>query len=257
MGKVILAYWINVIVKAAKAMWDNLGIWGLLFGLAVSGFYTIVIGEQTFSLKGISIFIVVLVALMVAAWVPFILKVAAVQDQNKERAINDLSAKLKNVEGSKPVIYASNSSVQPKFVNQVWNNAISVDVLNTSPGTTAEKVLPTVTWYTLRGKLVTENHGRWWISNLDMTVTKTADRQVMDLLSNGRVYLFHFAIRPPEEKLFYAWCREDNGSDGRFPLPDKKYRVKIQFKSNNAAEANFFYVVTNDDENLSIEEITK
>ena len=257
MGKAVFTYWARLLLEAAKTMWRELGILGLLFGLVISGIYALVVGEQTFSLEGILIFAKVFIVLIGIAWLIFVLKVAATQDNNKEDKINDLSFELKAIENSKPVIQARNSGVSPKFVNQVWNNAISIDVLNISPGTTAEKVLPTVRWFTMRGKFVTENHGRWWISTEDMAVTKTADRQVMDLLSNGKTYLFHFAIQPPNEQHFYSWCREGNGSDGRYPLHDKKYKVKIHFQSNNNAEADYVYIVTNENGKLSIKEAKK
>ncbi len=254
MGKSVFTYWAKLFLEAVKTMGRELGIWGLLFGLAIPAVYAIVVGEQTFSLKGILIFAKVFMGLIGIVWVIFVLKVAATQDKNKEDKINDLSSKLKDIENSRPVIQAKNSGVNQKFVGQVWNEAISIDVLNISPGTTAEKVFPTVAWFTMRGKLVTENHGRWWISTEDMAVTKTADRQVMDLLSNGKAYLFHFAIQPPNEQHFYAWCREGNGSDGRYPLHDKKYKVKIHFQSNNNAEADYVYIVTNEKGMLSIKE---
>ncbi len=241
----------------AKTMGRELGIWGLLFGLAIPAIYALVVGEQTFNLKGILIFAKVFIVLIGIAWVFFVLKVAATQDKNKEDQINDLTSQLKAIENSKPVIQIRNSGVNPKFVDRVWNQAVSIDVRNISPGTTVEKVFPTVTWFTMRGKFVTENHGRWWISSEDMAITKTADRQVMDLLSNGIAYVFHFAIQPPNETDFYAWCREANGSDGRYPLHDKKYKLKIHFQSNNAVEADYAYIVTNENGKLSIKEAKK
>jgi hypothetical protein len=254
MGKAVFSYWAKLFLEAAKSMWRELGIFGLLFGLLFSGIYAFVIGQQTFSLEGILTFAKVLIVLIAIAWVIFVLVVAATQDKNKEDKINDLGSQLKAIESSKPVIHARNSGVNQKFFAKVWNDAISIDVLNISPGTTAEKVLPTVKWFTMRGKLITENCGRWWMSTEDVAVTKTAERLVMDLLSNGMVYPFHFAIQPPNDQHFYAWYREADGKDGRYALQDKRYKVKIQFQSNNNAVADYVYVVTNDNGKLSIRE---
>jgi hypothetical protein len=50
MAKHILVYWQGILSEAWVEMWERLGILGLLFGLLLSGAYTLVVGEQAFSL---------------------------------------------------------------------------------------------------------------------------------------------------------------------------------------------------------------
>ena len=157
-----------------------------------------------------------------------------------------------------PVIQAQNPIVEPKkFVGDVWQNGISIEIMNVSPGTLAEKVFPTISWYTMDGKLVTENHGRWWISNEDLKSMKTRERQVMDLPSNGMSFRLHFAIQAPGQQDFSAWWRDTDGTYKLYPLPEQKYKVKVHCQSNEGIEADFEYIVANDNGVLSIKEIEK
>lgn len=190
-------------------------------------------------------------------------------DGGKEKLMKSLKARTLQMErtnmvtiplnqnNSKLVINAVNPVIQEKgFSDGITRNTARIDLLNTAPGTIAEKTYPTVSWYTMDGKLVTENHGRWWISNDDLKVTKNHDQLLRDLLSNGMSYGFHFAIQEPGEPHFYAWYRDADGKYGRFFLTEKKYKVKIRFSSNNGVDANFVYIITNDNGELSIKEST-
>jgi hypothetical protein len=71
-------------------MWKELGILGLLFGLALSGIYPLVVGEQTFNLGGLLMFAKVFILLIIIAWVIYVFIVAATQDKNKANDINKL-----------------------------------------------------------------------------------------------------------------------------------------------------------------------
>ena len=202
-------------------------------------------------------YILVFISLEVILFITYI-RASRKLYQNQRNILDRLQTKLESAENSKPIIQAKNPKVERKgLVNNEWRDAVSIDVLNIAPGTTAEKVFPTVTWFTMRGKFVTENQGRWWISTEDAAVTKTADRQVMDLLSNGKAYLFHFAVQSHDNQFFYAWFRANNGADKRSNLYEKKYEVKIHFRSNNNAEANFTYIVENNGGKLAIREVRK
>jgi hypothetical protein len=264
MGRKVLqkSYYWMLVSRAFLRVWKKFGAWGTFLGLIISaGVAVFKKRPKTLSdLSGNEVIMTaeIFLAIVLFALLVYILREPIIIYNEQENAIDDLESKLKDVENSRPVIVARNPMVKVKgFVNNEAREAISIDVLNIASGTTAEKVFPTVTWFTMRGKFVTENPGRWWMSTEDALVTKTADRQLMDLLSNGKAYLFHFAIQSDEKQKFFAWYRESNGTDKRFDLLEKKYKVKIHFQSNNNAEADFAYIITNNDGKLFIKEIKK
>jgi len=178
--------------------------------------------------------------------------------ESLEGNVGNLESKLIDIENSKPVIRAKNPVVAEKgFHGGIKKSAVSITVSNISPNSVAEKVYPTVTWLTPRGRKVTENQGRWWISNEDKVKLKTVEMQTVDLYSNGMTNDLHFAIQEPDENHFYAWSREKDGSEKFTPLHDEKYKVRIHFQSSNNAVADFEYVVKNNNGKLSVREVSK
>lgn len=158
----------------------------------------------------------------------------------------------------KPVISARPPEIQTKRIDKDKDRLVAaIEVLNITPGTTAEKVLPTITWFTKRGRVETENHGRWWLSSEDQKRLKDYEKLAIDLLSNGTRYLFHFARTSQDANFFYAYFREKNGKDGYSKLYDNVYRVKVHLQSNNNAMADFFYVVKHENGVLFFEEVSK
>jgi hypothetical protein len=159
---------------------------------------------------------------------------------------------------NKPVICVRPPKVQPKRIDKDKDRfVVAVEVLNTTPGTTAEKVLPFVTWFTTRGREETRNNGRWWLSDEDQKKMKDSEKLAIDLLSNGSAYLFHFARTSQDPNFFYAYYRKENGKDSYYKLYNNVYRVTVHFQSNNGATADFNYVVKHINGTLSVEEVKK
>jgi hypothetical protein len=257
--KKYLAYWWHNICRGYRNSWNSLGIFGSLIGaiigLCASLYFSDSLSENQ---KSVGIFVGMSVGLIAAFlllgiiqaifWIPY------QEYNNLENAKLNLHSKLNDIENSKPVISVKNPNVGDKSFGNVVKKAISIEVFNISPNTKAEAVYPTVQWYS-KGKKVAQNQGRWWFSTQDRAAMRTEETQTVDLVSNRMPHLFHFAIQEPGDKFFSTWYCDRDGKHYSDPLRDAKYIVKIHFGSNSGVDADYTYIVTNNNGNLSIKDV--
>jgi len=108
----------------------------------------------------------------------------------------------------------------------------------------AKNVSANVEWRNSRGITIKKNHGRWWRINEDKLTP--SQKQVIDILPNEQEVKLHFAIKKPNEEVFYAWARTQDDKTDKLELPEKKYEVKITLVGIGVKETFKYSVVHND-----------
>jgi hypothetical protein len=143
---------------------------------------------------------------------------------------------------AKPALKIKNCDIEDKgFVMDIVRKAAFIEVYN-APGiklptenSIARRVSATVKWEDINGKLINENHGRWWIPNPE-NEDKKLNLQTVDIYPNGQEVKLHFAQKSTGDKYFYAWGRTQDGNDDLFELREAVYIVKIQLLGINVRE---------------------
>jgi hypothetical protein len=223
MAKTIYTYWTKLFLDAAKAMWEKLGVWGLLFGLLLSGGYAVYIGEQTFNLEGILVFTKVLLFLVFLAWFVFVFGVAATQDKQKEERVVLLDKKLNSISPNiqligQPIVLddvrmdmniMENSEIfhvtgVSHMAHVVFvNNPEYITDKNSVTGVRAE-----ITYLDKDKKILFTTQGRW--SNSDQppeisTRGKQVTIESVDFPNNGAHRMLDLLIKYPEDNYVYGY----------------------------------------------------
>lgn len=133
-----------------------------------------------------------------------------------------------------------------EFVNK-FRFAVSIEFINIanhpSESSAARNVSATIKWKDARGNLVTENHGRWHITNRQRGLGH--NMQTVDIFPNNLEATLHFAIKSKDSQTLYAWYRMKDEADGEFELQKRIYKVEITLKDSRGMKWTFIYPVEN------------
>jgi hypothetical protein len=133
-----------------------------------------------------------------------------------------------------------------EFSNK-FRYALSIEFKNVpnhpSDNNVARNISAIVKWKDTRGNIVTENHGRWHITNRQRGLGH--NMQMIDIYPNDQEVMLHFAIKSKDSQTLYAWNRKKDEADEQFELLNRFYNVEITLKESRGLKWTFIYLVEN------------
>lgn len=133
-----------------------------------------------------------------------------------------------------------------EFSNK-FRYALSIEFKNVanhpSDNNVARNVSVTVRWKDTRGNIVTENHGRWHITNRQRSLGH--NMQTVDIYPNDQEVKLHFAIKSKDGRTSYVWYRKRDEADEQFELRNRFHNVEITLREGRGLKWTFIYLVEN------------